>query len=50
MSELLPSVAKLAEKVEGRKALYFVAAAAAFVTFAVFLYNNRDEVKNVPAK
>lgn len=43
MSELLPSVQALAEKVEGRKALYFFAAAIVFAAFAAIVINNREK-------
>lgn len=43
MTELLPSVQALAEKVEGRKALYFLAAAVVFAAFAAIVINNREK-------
>lgn len=46
MSEVLPSVAALVEKVEGRKALYFFAAGVVFIVFVNIVLKNRDE-KNV---
>lgn len=46
MSELLPSVAALAEKVESRKALYFFAAAIAFGVFVIIIIQNKDQTIN----
>lgn len=42
MSEVLPSVAALVDKVEGRTALYFCAAAVVFGVFVYVLVKNAE--------